>query len=166
MKITIGAYKDSLTNPVDEQVVTGLDEARLAVQRLRPTSGIWLVQIYDTNGIQIEQQALYDTTTTIGAVNRALLKGSMKEKHNWNALAWKTPMVNGRFEYLPSHPLYNDIVEWLDTAVQAIWEEYEFDDRTIKRLRFEDSRYHVIVTTYTDTNGISYIFREEGVYEV
>jgi len=86
------------------------------------------------------------------------------KKLNFNALAWDTPEHNGRYEYQPTDKYYNEIVEWLRSAYEKMWEIANIRSVT-KRLCLNNS-WDVVATYYRDTKGISYIFREHNIFEV
>jgi len=163
MKVAVGIYKDSLDNPVNEQIVYKKENGYEAIRKLNPSSGIWLVSMYNENNERIEQQAVYCEKSVLRCIERAFDKGTMKTL-NFNELAYKMPKHGDRYEYQPGDKWYEEVLTWLKEAIETIWTTTDGNETT-KRLSFGEM-YDVVATWFSDTNGISYIFREAGVYEV
>ena len=96
----------------------------------------------------------------------------MSQTLNFNELAWKTPLHDssyvdtGVFEYRPTDKYYNEIIDWLKTAIRTVWTS-RTDNVTTKRLLMPDVPYHHVIAKYNhETKGISWLFREAGTYHI
>ena len=98
----------------------------------------------------------------------------IKEKLNFNELAWRSPKheaegdsENLGFGYLPTDNHYQKIIEWLRSCAEhgVVW-QFRSGNVTVKRMHIPESQYDVVVRFNHVTKMIDWVFRAPGCYEV
>ena len=91
-----------------------------------------------------------------------IIRSNSMSNINFNELAWKSPKHDGKYGYIPTDDMYEEIINWLKSG-KELWRE-EKGNLSQFRVTFKNSMYDVIAVLDRETDMISWIFRSKGDY--